>query len=141
MVQEDKLKIVFQDGSCGSHLRSLISKILYKSFCCCNVSFNSNQTIVQEEMSKIDFQDGGCGGHFGFSIFSLREERATLGIFRKCLICACLVLSVSSSSWCLGRAAVCDCATPWTFLLPFFFSIMNMILATFTSTGWPVAPS
>ena len=28
-------------------------------------------------------------------------------------------LSVSSSSWCLGRAAVCDCGTPWTFLLSF----------------------
>ena len=24
-------------------------------------------------------------------------------------------LSVSSSSWGLGRAAVCDCGTPWTF--------------------------
>ena len=24
------------------------------------------------------------------------------------------------SSWGLGRAAVCDCGTPWTFLLPFF---------------------
>ena len=34
-------------------------------------------------------------------------------------ICACLDLSVSSSSWCLGRTAVCDCGTPWTFLLPF----------------------
>ena len=33
---------------------------------------------------------------------------------------ACLDLSVSSSSWALGRAAVCDCGTPWTFLLPFF---------------------
>ena len=31
-----------------------------------------------------------------------------------------LDLSVSSSSWGLGRAAVCDCGTPWTFLLPFF---------------------
>ena len=30
------------------------------------------------------------------------------------------MLSVSSSSWCLGRAAVCDFDTPWTFLLPFF---------------------
>ena len=30
-----------------------------------------------------------------------------------------MVLSVSSSSWCLERAAVCDCGTPWTFLLPF----------------------
>ena len=29
-------------------------------------------------------------------------------------------LSVSSSSWCLGRAAVCDCGTPWAFFLPFF---------------------
>ena len=37
-----------------------------------------------------------------------------------CSICACLVLSVSLSSWCLGRAAVCDCGIPWTFLLPFF---------------------
>ena len=25
------------------------------------------------------------------------------------------------SSWGLGRAAVCDCGTPWTFLLPFFY--------------------
>ena len=33
-------------------------------------------------------------------------------------------LSVSSSSWGLGRAAVCDCGTPWTFLLPFFLLIM-----------------
>ena len=32
---------------------------------------------------------------------------------------ACLDLSVSSSSWGLGRAAFCDCGTPWTFLLPF----------------------
>ena len=37
-----------------------------------------------------------------------------------CSICACLVLSVSSSSCLLGRAAVCDCDTPWTFLLPLF---------------------
>ena len=35
-------------------------------------------------------------------------------------ICTCLDLSVSSSSWCLGRAVVYDCGTPWTFLLPFF---------------------
>ena len=38
---------------------------------------------------------------------------------------ACLDLSVSSSSWGLGRAAVCDCdcGTPWTFLLPFYYNI------------------
>ena len=29
-------------------------------------------------------------------------------------------MSVSTSSRGLGRAAVCDCGTPWTFLLPFF---------------------
>ena len=37
-----------------------------------------------------------------------------------CSISACLDLSVSSSSWGLGRAAFCDCGTLWTFLLPFF---------------------
>ena len=36
-----------------------------------------------------------------------------------CLICACSDLSVFSSSWGLGRAGVCDCGTPWTFLVPF----------------------
>ena len=44
-----------------------------------------------------------------------------------CSLCACLVLSVSSSSWCLGWAAACDCGTPpsppppaqWFILLTF----------------------
>ena len=58
---------------------------------------------------------------FSVLLVLLGEERANLSAFRTfCLICACLDLSVSSSSWCLGRAAVCDCGTPWTFLLPFF---------------------
>ena len=39
--------------------------------------------------------------------------------------CACLDLSVSSSSWCLGRAAVCDCGTRWTFFLPSFGFIVQ----------------
>ena len=43
-------------------------------------------------------------------------------------ICACLVLSVSSPSWCLGRDAVCDCGTPWTFLFPFFLQESMYIL-------------
>ena len=63
---------------------------------------------------------------FSIAITSLGEERASLGAF--CSICACLVLSVSSSSGCLGRAAVCDCGTPWTFLLTSFF---NRILHVF----------
>ena len=29
--------------------------------------------------------------------------------------------SALTPSWGLGRAAVCDCGTPWTFLLPIFF--------------------
>ena len=41
---------------------------------------------------------------FSIAITSLGEERANLS--------ACLDLSVSSSSWCLGRAAVCECGTP-----------------------------
>ena len=41
-----------------------------------------------------------------------------------CSVCACLDLSVSSFSWGLGRAAVCDCGTPWTFHLPFFYSLL-----------------
>ena len=52
---------------------------------------------------------------------SLGEERTNLSAFRTfSSICACLVLSVFSSSWGLGGAAVCDCGTPWTFLLPCF---------------------
>ena len=34
-------------------------------------------------------------------------------------------MSVSSSSWGLGRAAVCNCGTPWTFLLLFFLVIRH----------------
>ena len=48
---------------------------------------------------------------FSIAITLLGEERAST--FR-------LDLSVSASSWGLGRAAVCDCGTPWTFLLPVF---------------------
>ena len=33
--------------------------------------------------------------------------------------------TVSSSFLGLGRAAVCDCGTPWTFLLPFFIHKAN----------------
>ena len=35
---------------------------------------------------------------------------------------------ISSSSWCLGRAAVCDCGTPWTFPLPFFFNTIYQFI-------------
>ena len=48
-----------------------------------------------------------------------------------CLICACLDLSVSSSYWCLGLAAVCDCGTPWTFLLTFYFKYTCSVIVCF----------
>ena len=50
----------------------------------------------------------------------LGKRELNLSAFHVCSICACLDLSVSSSSWCLGRAVVCDCGTPWNFLVPFF---------------------
>ena len=49
----------------------------------------------------------------------LGKRELILVLFVRLFVCACLDLSVSSSSWGLGRAAVCDCGTPWTFLLPF----------------------
>ena len=57
-----------------------------------------------------------------FSIvnISLGEEGA--GRAFVCLLlffCACMFLSFFSSSWCRGLSAVCDCGTPWTFLLTF----------------------
>ena len=51
------------------------------------------------------------------------RKRELILVSYVCSICAYLDLSVSSSSWCLGRAAVCDCGTPWTFLLPFFLQL------------------
>ena len=60
-----------------------------------------------------------------FSVFlalrlpRLGKRELILVLFVRLFDLSCLVLSVSSSSWCLGRAAVCDCGTPWNFLLPF----------------------
>ena len=47
------------------------------------------------------------------------KRELILVLFVRLSVCACLDLSVSSSSWGLGRTAVCDCGNPWTFLLPF----------------------
>ena len=49
----------------------------------------------------------------------LGKRELILVLFVRLFGLSCLDLSVSSSSWGLGRAAVCDCGTPWTFLLPF----------------------
>ena len=64
-----------------------------------------------------------------FSVFlalrlpRLGKRELILVLFVLLFDCACLDLSVSSSSWCLGRAVVDDCGTPWTFLLPFFIQL------------------
>ena len=46
---------------------------------------------------------------FSIAITSLGEERANLSFF---------FVRLFGLSWGLGRTAVCDCGTPWTFLLP-----------------------
>ena len=52
-------------------------------------------------------------------ITSLGDEEAGLCDCRAfvCLFCMCKFLSSFFSSWSRGMAAVCDCGTPWTFLL------------------------
>ena len=56
-------------------------------------------------------------------ITSLGEEKANLSAFRTfvrfAFICPFPPLG------CLGRAAACDCGTPWTFLLPFLLFLEN----------------
>ena len=61
-----------------------------------------------------------------FSITSLGEERANLSAFRTFVrfVLVWICQFPLPSSWCLGRAAVCDCGTPLTFLLPFFLGIL-----------------
>ena len=46
--------------------------------------------------------------------------------------------AVSSSSWGLGRAAVCDCDTPWTFLLPFFRTFVQFARVLVLSVSLPL---
>ena len=59
--------------------------------------------------------------HFSIANTSLGEERTSLGAFRTFVRFApACFFSVFYFSWCLGRAAVCNCCTAWTFLLPHF---------------------
>ena len=44
----------------------------------------------------------------------------------------------ASSSWCLGRAAVCDCGTSWTFLLPPLFLLFYFFRPFVTALEWLV---
>ena len=67
---------------------------------------------------------------FSIAITSLGEETANLSAFRTFVRFVCLDLSVFSSSWGLGRAAICDCGTPRTFLLSFFYIIYHNLILT-----------
>ena len=72
---------------------------------------------------------------FSIVIISLGEERANLSTFRTFVrFGGCLDLSVSSSSWSLGRAAVCECSTPRTILLPFFSKLSTYDFSTLHAT-------
>ena len=42
-------------------------------------------------------------------------KRELILVLFVCSVCACLVMSVSTSSSCLEWAAACDCGTPWIF--------------------------
>ena len=53
----------------------------------------------------------------------LGMRELTLVLFVRLFDLRLFGLSVSSSSWGLGRAVVCDCGTRSTFLLPFFYYI------------------
>ena len=66
---------------------------------------------------------------FSIAITSLEEERANFSAFRAfvrfLLVWICRFPLPFGVGWGMGcgrgggRAAVCDCGTPWTFLLPF----------------------
>ena len=75
----------------------------------------------------------------------LRKRELILVLFVR-LFDLCLFGFVGfSSSWCLGRAAVCDCGTPWTFLLTFFRQYnaknghlqLSLVFKAFSSKGEP----
>ena len=57
------------------------------------------------------------------TLIKYMQEEGGGGDWSVCFSCICLfvlLLSFFSSSWCRGLAAVCDCGTPWTFLLTLF---------------------
>ena len=54
----------------------------------------------------------------------LGKRELILVLFVHLLDLRLFVLSVSSTSWCLGMTAACDCGTVWTFLLPLLCFIL-----------------
>ena len=71
----------------------------------------------------------------GIAITSLGEERANLSAFRTFVDLRLFGFVCFLSSWCLERASVCDCGTPWTFLLPLFFFFFFFFFFCFFFVG------
>ena len=57
---------------------------------------------------------------FNIAITSFGEERANLSAFRTFVRFVLVWICRFPLPLGVGRAAVCDCGTPWTFLLPFW---------------------
>ena len=68
---------------------------------------------------------------FSTWITSLGQRELILVLFVRLLDLRLFGLSVSSSLWCLERAAACVCSTPWTFLLPFLDPDQPHLFATY----------
>ena len=64
------------------------------------------------------FEQIGNFSLFSIAITSLGEKRANLSAFRRLFDLCVFVFVGFLFLLCLGRAAVWDCGTPWTFLLP-----------------------
>ena len=65
---------------------------------------------------------------FSIAITSLGEERADLSVFRTFVRFVLVWICRFPLPRCLRRAAVCDCGTPLTFLLAFFFIMLILRL-------------
>ena len=67
---------------------------------------------------------------FSIAITLLGEERANLSAFRTFVRFVLVWICRFPLPRCLGRAAVCDFGTPWTFLLSFFLYV-DFVLSFF----------
>ena len=110
-------------------LLTFFSKNIHAYAICNDQSFNdtlTNNIVSFEQLGLGRFID--VNGMFYKCHVPAGSRMMCCCVWRSVLICACLLLSVSPSSLSLGRAAVCDCGIPWTFLLPpFFWHVANRI--------------
>ena len=61
---------------------------------------------------------------FSTAITSLGEERANLSVFRTFARFALVWFCLFPLPFGVWEGAVCDCGTPWTFLLPFCLRLL-----------------